>query len=190
MNRGKWQELKERIFRDFPNLCWFENVKMRRSMGERYGADEDPYFDEHGDSINLPWVTCDDPCAPLYEIFGLCGCGAPDDVIRRFYYPFLKAIDERREWERSHSMLDSFKRYNDMLADNMMKAMSGRRVNLTAFKVVDDQTVEYLVLYVLNDKGLTEHGTSIGGCWLTEKGKTALAICKAVFAEESKEAEA
>lgn len=27
------------------------------------------------------------------------------------------------------------------------------------------------VLYILNDKGFLEHGSSIGGSWLTDKGK-------------------
>lgn len=33
--------------------------------------------------------------------------------------------------------------------------------------------------YILDDRGFTEHGSSIGGCWLTEKGEMFLTVLDA-----------
>lgn len=184
MNKSEWNELKERLFRDFPDLCWCKNVEMRRKEGERYGMPEEPEFDAEGNIVRFPWEIRSIEgmrIEPIREILGLCACGDPELVIGKFYYPFLKAINTVTDWVHSHSLKENFKKNNDELISNLHAALSGERVNDTFFKIVDDQTLEYLVLYVLNDKGLTEHGTSIGGCWITDKGKTALMLCEAVL---------
>ena len=35
------------------------------------------------------------------------------------------------------------------------------------------------MMYVLDYKGFTEHGGSIGGCWLTDKGRRLLTVLDA-----------
>ena len=40
----------------------------------------------------------------------------------------------------------------------------------------DNELLEAVVLYNLSDWGMAEHGSSIYGSWLTEKGKTALKV--------------
>ncbi len=34
----------------------------------------------------------------------------------------------------------------------------------------------YLILYFIDAAGLTEHGGSVGGCWLTQKGQAVVAF--------------
>lgn len=40
--------------------------------------------------------------------------------------------------------------------------------------LVPDDGLEYLLLYMLDHFDLTEHGGSVGGAWLSEKGKAVL----------------
>lgn len=35
------------------------------------------------------------------------------------------------------------------------------------------------MMYILDHKGFTEHGGSIGGCWLTDKGRRLLTVLDA-----------
>lgn len=41
--------------------------------------------------------------------------------------------------------------------------------------LVPDTGLEYMLLYMLDHLGLTEHGGGIGGGWLTDEGKAVLA---------------
>lgn len=40
--------------------------------------------------------------------------------------------------------------------------------------MIPDDGTQYLVLYMLDRMELTEHGVSVGGAWLTDKGKAVL----------------
>ncbi len=42
-------------------------------------------------------------------------------------------------------------------------------------KELPSDGIYYFVLYMLDNKGLTDHGGSIGGSWLSDKGKEVLA---------------
>lgn len=46
---------------------------------------------------------------------------------------------------------------------------------------ITDSGVEYLLLYWLDHAGLTEHGGTVGGAWLTPKGES---VCAALAREE------
>lgn len=52
---------------------------------------------------------------------------------------------------------------------------------------VPDEGVQHLLLYTIDKLGLTEHGTSIGGQWLTGKG---VAVRDALAREEGDDFEA
>lgn len=47
-----------------------------------------------------------------------------------------------------------------------------------------DNPMSWTYLYFLDDKGLTDHGSNIRGCWLTEKGKGILAALNAYTIEQ------
>lgn len=47
-----------------------------------------------------------------------------------------------------------------------------------------DSPMSWSYLYMLDDKGLTEHGSNIRGCWLTDKGKGILAALNAYSIEQ------
>ena len=48
--------------------------------------------------------------------------------------------------------------------------------------ITDSDTVE-LMLHVLDDHGLCEHGSSVFGCWLTDSGKELLELVQRLRAE-------
>jgi hypothetical protein len=39
-----------------------------------------------------------------------------------------------------------------------------------------DTSACYFILHTLDNHGLVEHGSSAGGCWLTQKGERVLAL--------------
>lgn len=73
-------------------------------------------------------------------------CGCGDpDSAMLFVRDMLKLLEERKGWSEEIK------------------------------KELPTDGVYYFVLYMLDDKGLTEHGSSVGGSWLTDKGKEVLA---------------
>lgn len=46
-------------------------------------------------------------------------------------------------------------------------------------KLLPDEGLRYLTLYTLDHFDLTEHGGSVGGAWLTDKGRMVLAALNA-----------
>jgi hypothetical protein len=48
--------------------------------------------------------------------------------------------------------------------------------------LLPDKGIQHLVLYMLDCFDLTEHGSSVGGAWLTDKGK---AVMEALAGEEA-----
>lgn len=73
-----------------------------------------------------------------------CGCGSPESAL-----------------EALHKILRCLPLYE--------------RDNQEAFeKLVPDDGVQYFILYVLDEMKLTEHGGSVGGCWLDDRGKDLL----------------
>jgi hypothetical protein len=50
-------------------------------------------------------------------------------------------------------------------------------INNTGYMNIDKQE-DWFVIYALDSFGLTEHGTSICGCWLSDKGEELLSLMK------------
>jgi hypothetical protein len=103
-----------------------------------------------------------------YDLLGLCGCGNPEDawdVIRRVLR--IRSLCREREYDEIKQM------YKDEL-------------RLDIDNDVDWGILQF-ILYILDDKGLVEHGSSIGGCWLTELGEMYLTVLDAWFELEARE---
>lgn len=92
-----------------------------------------------------------------YEIIKLCGCGCPEDTIISIR-DYLQIVNDKRneEWEAiKNNFLEKF-----------------------GVETVYDNPLLQFMAYMLDDKGLTEHGTSIGGNWITDLGKMCLYVYK------------
>lgn len=84
----------------------------------------------------------------VFEELGLCGCGDPNAV--------LDMIQEYLEIKSSYNFGMFNKR--ETFAENYKEELL------------------LFMMYVMDNKGYTEHGTSIGTAWITEKGKEFLAM--------------
>lgn len=107
-----------------------------------------------------------------YEIVGMCGCGVPEDtheVIRR-------VLHIRKDWEDKKIAYESVQEryYNDL--------------NLDTASALDYGMLQF-ILYMLDSKDILEHGSGIGGCWLTKLGDMYLTVLDAWYEQDSKNEE-
>ena len=77
----------------------------------------------------------------MYYSLGLCGCGSPDEV-HQMLIDVLKCIDTGK---RLDAVVELIKQKPDIVAE--------------------------FIGHFLEDKGMTEHGSSVYGSWLSERGK-------------------
>jgi hypothetical protein len=81
-----------------------------------------------------------------HEELRFCGCGIPEEMTVHIGN-LLAAIRERSD---SKYTIDHIE------------------------EIAGSEMAYWFAMYVLDAMGLTEHGGSVGGCWLTEKGKKLL----------------
>lgn len=101
----------------------------------------------------------------LYEKLGICGCGSPwvtANVIKDLLNILYKYETARnRDWQEA---------YDDKMSS--IKSLCGVVIeNNNNY----DGLVQFM-MYMLDDKGFLEHGTGIGGAWLTNEGKMFLHV--------------
>lgn len=103
-----------------------------------------------------------------YEILHLCGCGCPEDT----YEIIRKILTIRFEWQsRKISYEEVIKRYKNDLGLDTKK-------NSNHYGALQ------FVMYILDHNGILEHGSSIGGCWLTSLGEMYLTVLNAWYDRE------
>ena len=98
----------------------------------------------------------------MYEKMDLCGCGIPEDTyeaIRRYLRIRKSCFEENLSWE------DITERYRANLHIDYDDSMNHGILQFLA--------------YILDSYGFTEHGSSVGGCWLTEEGERLLTVLDA-----------
>ena len=99
----------------------------------------------------------------MFDVLHLCGCGNPEDTyeaIRRYLH-----IRKLRHENKDITWDGIKEQYKTQLCID-----------------VDNDTehgVLQFMMYVLDHYDFTEHGSSIGGCWLTEKGEMLLTVLDA-----------
>lgn len=118
---------------------------------------------------------CEDDWEHLSQLFftdmKFCGCGDPDSVYG-LIRDLLTLFQERSEaWERERQEHPPFGR------------MTGSDEAKAAWEKIKDRIgggdgVYYAVLYWLDGSGMIEHGGSVGGSWLTAKGKHYLSLLR------------
>ena len=102
-----------------------------------------------------------------YELLHLCGCGTPEDT----YEIIRKILTIRFEWQsRKTSYEEVIRRYKD---DLKLDSNNSSHYGILQF-----------VMYILDHNGILEHGSSIGGCWLTNLGEMYLTVLNAWYDRE------
>lgn len=101
--------------------------------------------------------TLDDLHMWVFTDLGFCGCGDPEGALE-FLRDTLNLLNKEFD-ERWEGMQKRF----------------------------PDNPMSWTYLYMLDDKGLTEHGSNIRGCWLTDKGKAVLELLNKYTSEQISE---
>lgn len=105
-----------------------------------------------------------------FEIMDMCGCGCPEDThetIRRV----LNIREDRFEKDIKYDEVQ--KRYKEELHLNTQDSLHYGALQF--------------VLYALDANGILKHGSSIGGCWLTDLGKMYLTVLNAWHEQKERE---
>lgn len=92
----------------------------------------------------------------VFTDLGFCGCGDPEAALE-FLRVILNALDRGTNEERKALLKEKF---------------------------AGNEGLYWTYLYLLDDNGLTEHGSNVVGCWLTEKGKDILLTLNSFSAED------
>lgn len=98
----------------------------------------------------------------MYSILDLCGCGSPEytyEIIRRYLHI------RKDEYDRNLSYDKTCDRY---MVDLHINCSYESQYGMLRF-----------LMYILDSRGFTEHSSSIGGCWLTERGEMLLMVLDA-----------
>ena len=107
---------------------------------------DNPVVDADGNVVSPDIVPDnDDQGLPLSELLGICGCGQTHKVARQFL-----------------SVMRRCRRYSEPKRDGEYFSGSG-----DYYRDLSD----LMALYWLDQMGMTEHGSSIYGSFLTEKGE-------------------
>jgi hypothetical protein len=170
MKLKKIKEVVALADKHFSDQCWLCNAKRQLDEMVEMGLsdDDEAFLSEY----SLPGV----------EICGVCGCGRSEDV-QRLYRMALRAIKDRSERISGKSALGVMEECFKELTVAMETFCNdpANVPNPTTFKFCDNALLEEVVLHVLYNLGYTEHGTSVHGSWLTEKGEAALAALDMQF---------
>ena len=116
------------------------------------------------EKIPDPWCPrCDDDLDHLYQLthdLGFCGCGDPESVYN-LVRDLLALFEEK--WSDKAKQNDAhWREVSQQITD----------------RIGGGEGVYYAVLYFTDRAGLIEHGGSIGGSWLTAKGKHYLGLMR------------
>ena len=112
------------------------------------------------------------PAKAAWRKLGFCECGRPEDVLGLLHRG-LRCLADRGAAE---AMIPTHRGWGTA-EDKAAQALE------LAVLPVDD-VGSLLVRYVLDAMGLTEHGGSVFGCWLSEEGASLLAFMDATPREE------
>lgn len=123
------------------------------------------YIDKADDEFLL------DECKDFffYEILDTCGCGRPDDTesvikdILNIINDYLNVLENRNDDKINLAYDKKIKRLNNLCGVEIE--------NNTNY----DGLIQF-VLYMLDSAGFLEHGSSIGGAWLTDLGRMFLYV--------------
>lgn len=107
-----------------------------------------------------------------YEVLDWCGCGAPEDADKQVI-KYLTLISE--PWKDKHTPFkEQYEQYKAMCKEYF------------GCEDIYDNPLLLCLAYTMDAARLTEHGTSIGGAWLEERGKIYLYALKKHIEQEEK----
>jgi hypothetical protein len=109
-------------------------------------------------------------------VLGFCACGDPEDNLM-FIRDILMLVDERPEERVEAETMD--------VSDDKNWAKWYEGWNSRFIELCGNDQSQYFIFYVLDELEFTEHGTGIGGSWLTTKGRELLEDLNFLFPREN-----
>lgn len=100
----------------------------------------------------------------------MCGCGNPEDT----YEAIRRYLHIRKLWHK-----------NKNITWDGVKEQYKTQLCIDVDNDIEHGVLQFM-MYVLDHYDFTEHGSSIGGCWLTEKGEMLLTVLDAWHEMENK----
>jgi hypothetical protein len=100
-----------------------------------------------------------------FDKLKLCGCGDPD-LVREF---IVSLLTSGKPWQEG----------GDVKPTNTAET--------EALILANPEAAALLIMYMLDAHELTEHGGSVGGSWLTERGKQVAKVFSAEKVDEDDE---
>ena len=112
------------------------------------------------------------------EFLGFCGCGDPEGVllwVLGVLEAFKDRSDENRKLANAYDENELFDTEAEEFRSKAWSKNSAAIDDVLDCKDCGEGAVKLFVLYQIDNLGLLEHGTSIGGSWLTDLGEKVLA---------------
>lgn len=102
-----------------------------------------------------------------YEVLNWCGCGAPEEADKQVVR-YLNLIDKGEEPHVSFT-----ENYNEWCRffDNRRKQHKELCKKYFDCETIYDNPLLLCLAYTMDAAEFSEHGTSIGGAWITDRGK-------------------
>jgi len=164
MTVPEYESIRERYLKFFPNSPFASNLE---------GYEEGGYIlDDNGNFIHSP-IDMDVECGGIQVVVPfLCGCGRPEQVAFAFYRTLCWCETERGE---------------RFLEGNTPKSWLSNFVT-KKFDYLDAESILFdTMLYLANDLGCADHGSSIYGSWLTDKGRFVRDVLREYLKKEMRE---
>lgn len=108
-----------------------------------------------------------------YHAFGFCGCGEPE-IVNDLLVGSLDAITSY--WQDEEALTAGT--YAGPTISHCGSAMVAKDNldRITDLVAANPKAAAHLILYVLDKRDLTEHGGSVCGSWLSDRGRQVLAL--------------
>ena len=132
----------------------------------------DEWKQKDGSYIDQNEVHHDNAQDFIMAMLGFCGCGRPEDALK-FLRDSLKSID-------FHTV---------MITRSLSEGFGVSNIEYCQWKdlvmqLFCNEGIAYFTYYVLEEKGLTEHGVGVPG-WLTKEGKYLLEDLNELLKEDT-----
>lgn len=148
INKQKLKEIMKFVIKEYPKGCASYNWKNNYYMNVVEDREEIEDWD-----INNIIEECMNEF--IFEDLHLCGCGSPESTTK--VIKMILTAQNQKEYKDKQKMFNSICEINIDENNNY------------------DGLIQF-VLYILDSHGFLEHGSSISGAWLTEKGKLFLEL--------------
>lgn len=157
----KFEKLEKEIRPDLIKFIKYTHKEFPKGCS---AINESYLYDENGEILGIPEYMSEQILKSIYDDFwygesdksiNICGCGNPEyteEIV-------IKILESRK--------IKDFHKREQFIKDSIGVDFDKNNMVYGLYQ---------FVLYQLDDKQFLEHGSSISGAWLTEKGEVVLKI--------------